>query len=413
DQRADTLATMPRVMRDIAGQGIRFTNAFTATAICAPSRASIFSGLPVHAHGVLENGSAAPKFDPTTSFVPALSAAGYRTGLIGIYLAGNQNLGTTIPPGWSDWMTFYSADGSSDDAFPAMRFNHNGRLIDFPSAPFDTITDRLGAEAIRFIRHNADSPFFLQLAPFVPHAPSIPTERYSGSFAGLEPHRPPNFHDANTSLKPTWVRFMQTVDPRAEPTDQLRINQHEALLGLDDVIGEILDTVDALGLTNDTIVVFASDHGQHWGEHWWSSKMTGYEESIRIPLVLRYPRQYPLGRVNNSLVSTLDLSATFADAAGAEFLTGRGMSILAELEGRIAQREEIFVENTTNFIVAPSNAVRTKNWKYIATPQNSTIFEELYDIENDPFELQNLALEPAYALRIADLAARLQASLDE
>lgn len=413
DQRADTLDIMPRVLRDIAGQGIRFTNAFAATAICGPSRASFFSGLPVHSHGVIGNGGAATVFDATSSFVPALHAAGYQTGLFGVYLSGNQALGTTIPPGWSEWLAFHSADRSSGDAVPAMRFNHNGQFVDFPSAPYDTITDRLGDAAVRFLRRNADRPFFLQLSPFAPHAPAIPMQRHSGAFAGLEPHRPPSFRYQDVSLKPHWIRFMKTMDSAAEPTDRLRIRQLESLLGVDEIVGEILDTLDALGLTNDTIVVFASDHGQHWGEHWWNSKMTSYEESIRIPLVLRYPRRYPLGHVDDALVSTLDLSATFADAAGVDFPSGRGVSIFATHTGQSAERADVIIENTTDFIVRPSNAIRTKDWKYIATPMGSGMFEELYALDTDPFELHNLAFDPAHEARRANLAERLEARLTE
>lgn len=411
DQRADTLGYMPTTFERLAGRGFVFQNAFATTPACSPSRASLYTGKIARRHGVLENG-AEGALDPSSTIAPALADVGYTNGFFGKYLNGAELLGLEVPPGWHEWNVFLRSSGGS---YFGSRLNENGVIRVLGDDEYST--DVLGERAVNFIRENADRPFFVVYSPYAPHDPSLPAPRHENLFAGLPPHRPPNWREADLSLKPTWVRFFSRISSPegAGRRERQRVQELETLLAVDDAVRDITDALEREGLTDDTLVVFVSDHGIHWGEHWTGTKFSSYEESLRIPLVLHYPARIPLPRASGALAANIDIAPTFADVAGAHLPTdvdGRSLFDLVDTpEGGAAWRDEIAIESAGGLITAPSRALRTPRWKYIELSVDTGVDQELYDLDADPYELRNLAQDPARAETRALLAQRLEAAL--
>lgn len=413
DQRWDTLPYMPSTFAALAGRGLVFRNAFATTPSCSPSRASIYTGLIARRHGVVANGQEG-LFDPSTTLATALSGVGYETGFFGKYLNGSENQGLSVPPGWDEWNIFLEPSGGS---FFRSHLNENGviRTLDAD----DYSTDVLAERALSFVRKNASRPFFVVYAPYAPHDPAEPAPRHVGRHAGLPPHRPPNWREADVSLKPTWVKFFARIatPEGAMRRDQQRIRELETLLAVDEAVAALSDVLERAGLTDETVVLFASDHGIHWGEHWTGTKFSAYEESIRIPLVLRYPSRIPLPRSMSQLVANIDLAPTLADLAGASVPADiDGVSLVPLIDAHedgVAPpwREELAIESRGGLITQPSRALRTDRWKYIEVDGPAGIEVELYDLATDPFELENLVSDPGFEANRVALAARLAAAL--
>lgn len=410
DQRADGLDLMPQV-QDLARQGVSFANAFTSTPICAPARAGILTGQHATRHGVIANilsdGQGAPSngalsLDDSSTLATWFQAAGYRTGHFGKYLNGYSHLSPSIPLGWDDWRVFVNEPNN----FFAYSLNENGTVRQFGSAPIDYSTDVITARALEFMRANASRPFLLMLTPFAPHAPSTPAPRHAGVLTALPPWRPANWF-ASVAGKPNWVRFYAISNLAAlEEYDAIIQKQRESLLSVDEAIAAIDERLERLGLTDNTIFVFMSDHGSMWGEHRWTGKQLPYEESVRIPMVLRYPLRLPADEVRDEFALNYDVAPTLADLAGVTAThTVDGRSLVDAIEGAGDWRSEFVVQHFTGgFVVPPWDMLRTERYKYVRHASDS---DELYDLLLDPHELFNLAQQPQHAGLRASLAARL------
>lgn len=403
DQRADSLGFMPSTLEEIAGRGVCFENAFVSTASCGPSRATIYSGRYAHNHGVLEIAYLLVgdhDYDHHDNLATWLHSAGYRTGLFGHYMPWAQVLGEQKPPAWDEWWALVSTDAEG------YRMSVNGPWRDFDSATY--LTDLIAREGSRFIREHREEPFFLVLGTTAPHAPAIPAPRHEGLFADLPPWRPPNFREPDLTQKPFWVqaaRFFSAPSP--DPVDALHIGAAESLQAVDEAVARISTQLDDLGLSDRTLFLMISDNGIQRNEHWWDSKFSSYEESIRVPLLLRYPVRYPTARSEAALVSNVDIAATIVDAAAATAPPMDGTSLLAVLDGTVPPPEEVLIENFLSLVVEPNAAVRTDRWKYIRTDDDVGITEELYDLASDPYELVNLAADPAHQALREQLSDRL------
>jgi arylsulfatase A-like enzyme len=413
DQRWDTIdakhsqdgvtPVMQRVHAELAGEGIGFSNAFTVTGECCPSRASLLSGQYAHTTGVLDNqppDGGVVAFEDSAAFVVWLERAGYRTGLFGKYLNGYGNAavpGTYVPPGWSEWHAFTS------NGFFDYTLSENGVLVRYASADYST--DLLRDQVIAFIGESVDSgvPFLVYYAPISPHSPIVPAPRHVGRFAGLAPYRPSSWNEADVSDKPVQPPLFT---PEQEASrDGYRAGQLEMLLSIDEAVGAILATLRDRGVLDDTLVVYASDSGFIWGEHRLDGKRAPYEEAVRIPLLVRYPRLAPLPRREDRLALTIDLAPTFAALAGvAASSRVEGASLLRVLDGTTpAWRSDVLAEGFTgNWFWA---SVRSAGWKYV---ERATGPAELYDLVADPYELENVLGDPIHAARITSMAARLR-----
>lgn len=173
-------------------------------------------------------------------------------------------------------------------------------------------------------------------------------------------------------------------------------------------MGAFSNQLEALGLTDNTLVLFTSDNGFPWLEHWLILKNYPYEESIRVPLAIRYPRMIHVPRKLDLLVQPIDFYATFAELAGIAGEPTNGESLVPLLEGRdVEWRDEILLEHFWGAGIDPSRGVRTSRWKLVETQADKGITLELYDVQADPYELKNVAEDPAHAELIERLKVRM------
>ncbi len=442
DQRFDTTddthsplpgePIMPGLRSELAGSGVEFVNAFTSTPLCCPSRSSILRGQYAHNTGVYTNTGTHGGAD---DFVPIeaetvgtlLQAAGYRTGFLGKYLNGYSNLWPDpltphIPPGWILWGAFRNS------SYFDYSLVENGVPIDYGSAEADYSTDVLREKAKAFISAAvaAEQPFFLHLSFNAPHSPWEPAPRHVGKYTGLAPWRPASYDEPDVSDKPSWLQGTPQLTPTAATgLDAIRIAQLEMLQAIDEAIGGstrygitgIMQHVRNLGIARDTLVVYFADNGWHWGEHRTRAKDKPYEESIRAPMFMRYPKLAPLARSEDRFALNIDFFPTFVELAlrGSDprvTIAADGVSLVRLLDGTAPLwRSDFLTEGWQIDHVWAS--LREARWKYTELPllpgdPNSTFERELYDLEADPLELENLAGDPAYTTRIAEMAARLR-----
>jgi arylsulfatase A-like enzyme len=416
DQRYDTLDVMPTVMRELVGRGVTFENAFAVNPTCCPSRATILTGGYSHSTGIWANGgphAGSDWFDHASTIAPLLQEQGYRTAFLGKYLNHYGGWAPPFldrwfrPPGWDTWL----GNGGGYVGYPiqiaGLMTRHEGQER--------YSTDVLTSAAVSFLEEDEETPFFLVVAPYAPHHPAVPAERHAGAFADAEPYRPPAYDEPDIADKPRWVRAQPRIsESRAERLDALRRRQLETLLAVDEGVARILGTLRASGRLSNTLLAFASDNGLHWGEHRLvNRKSSAYEESIRIPLVVRWDAVVPGPRRDGRLVGNLDLAPTFADVAGAERDGMDGASLVPLLRAGPGNeprwRTRILVESIPGEGDAAAEipaycAVRDARWKYVVY---ATRDEELYDLETDPGELENLAFRPEQRARVAALRADL------
>jgi N-acetylglucosamine-6-sulfatase len=442
DQRWDTTGAthgiggaevMPRTRAELADHGVEFPQAFMTTPLCCPSRSSILRGQVAHKTGVYKNGGTnggADDFDDSSCLPIWLQAAGYRTSLIGKYLNGYAALWDHntqppyVPPGWTEWRglqnvayfnyTMIEPDGAGGYV-----------PVQYGSADSDYLTDVMREKAKTFISDAvaAGEPFFLYLAFKAPHLPRIPAPRHVGMFDGVPLWRPPSWNEADVSDKPTWVQntpLMTQADQ--DELDGIRHDQLEMVQAVDEAIGGsttfgivgIMEHIRSLGIADNTMVLFFSDNGWQWGEHRMRAKNKPYEESIRSPMLVYYPKLAPLLRTDQHFALNVDLAPTFAELAGAGVpLVESGTSLVRVIDGtQSTWRTDLLTEGWPGG--HPWATVREAQWKYTEIPTDpgnpATTFElELYDLIADPYELTNVASDPANAARIAQMAARLRA----
>ncbi|MDX2168351.1 MAG: sulfatase [Deltaproteobacteria bacterium] len=423
---------MPGVRAELGGSGVEFVNAFMGTPLCCPSRSSILRGQYAHNTGVYTNTGLHGGAD---DFVPLqgetmgtlLQAAGYRTGFLGKYMNGYQQLWPNnqtpyIPPGWTVWGAFRNV------AYFDYALVENGVRVNYGSTEADYSTDVLREKAKQFITDSvvAGQPFFLHLSFKAPHGPWVPAPRHVGKFAGLPPWRPASYNEPDVSDKPTWMQNTPQLDAQGQADlDAIRIAQLEMLQAVDEAIGGsttygitgIMQHMRDLGIADDTLVVYFADNGWHWGEHRTQAKNKPYEESIRAPMFIRYPKLAPLPRNESRFALNIDFCPTFVELARRASdppptVAFDGTSLVRLLDGTAPSwRTDFLTEGWPADHVWAT--LREPRWKYTELPllpgdPNSTFEKELYDLDNDPYELANLAGDSAYTTMMADMAARIR-----
>jgi N-acetylglucosamine-6-sulfatase len=394
DQRWDTLRWMPEVRELLVDQGVSFSNAFVVNPLCCPSRASILTGQYAHTTGVYGSGNL-DDFRDRDTLTTWLDDAGYRTALIGKYING-YNGPMAIPPGWDRWFAFADTDAPGYYDYVV---NDQGSLVQFGSEPGAYSTDVLTRESVRFITHTPSSkPLFLYLAPFAPHLPAVPADRHEGAFAGVDEYRPPSFDERDVDDKPTYVQTLDRFSPLAEAQlDSARRDQLESLLAVDEAVGSIVAELGATGRLSNSVIIYTSDNGFLWGEHRWVGKMVPYEESIRIPMVVRADAITGAFGSRRELVLNIDLAPTIADLAGVQptiRVDGASMRPLLSGSGDRAWRRAFLVEHDKEKDMPAYCAVRT-TWQLFV--QYASEEEELYRLRGDPYELASAADSPLVA----------------
>ncbi|MFN2543232.1 MAG: sulfatase [Actinomycetota bacterium] len=391
DQRYDTLWAMPHVKRMLIRHGVRFTNAFVVNPLCCPSRTSILTGKYSHGTDVYKNtpphGGFA-SFNDKSTIATWLHGAHYHTGLVGKYLNGYGDLKgrSYVPPGWDGWFAMLAPNGYYQYV---IKTKH--RRISYATRHDDYSTAVLGDSAVQFLR-KATSPFFLYYAPYAPHLPATAPPRDENSFGKLRPLRTPSFGEADVSDKPAWIQERPAfADADNEWAATVRRIQYQSLLEVDRTVAAIVNELRATGQLDNTMIVFMSDNGIMWGEHRLIGlKEVPYEESIRVPMVIRYDPLTKKARRDSHFVLNIDLAPTFAALAGVKAPGVEGVSLLPLLRRNAKSwRTDFLVEHMKGGHPPDTYcAIRNQQYKYVLYSNGE---EELYDLTADPYELDNLA----------------------
>jgi N-acetylglucosamine-6-sulfatase len=426
DQRWDTLWAMPMVRRHLVDRGIEFTNSFVVNPLCCPSRASTLTGTYPHTTGVWANKpphGGFSRFRDQSTIATWLHAQGYHTALFGMYLNGYE--GTTyVPPGWDRWVAFTSRTRLSD-LYYEYRLASDGHITRFGAGPEDYSTDVLADRAVSYIQETKGS-LFVYFAPRAPHLPAIPAPRDVGALSQLKPWRSRSYNEANVSDKPSWLRGLLPLEGRVQQSvDDLRRDQLAALLAVDRAVGRIIDALGETGRLDNTMIVFTSDNGFSWGEHRWVGKLTPWEESIRVPLVVRFDPMIERARSDSHPVLNIDLAPTFAQVGGIQVRGVEGVSLVPLIaEEQIRWRANFGIESMklewlTNLVASTKPgpqislpgycALRTKRYKFVAYTNGEL---ELYDLKTDRFETRNRASDPSLAALVRRLEGRVQEVCD-
>jgi choline-sulfatase len=424
----------------LAQTGLRFRSAYCTNPVCTPSRASILTGLYTHHHGALNNTTPWPFAHKTIANY--FSAAGYMSALIGkMHFVDAQTHGFDYRLDFNDWYQFLGpktrlyADelsrANSGSGLPQIDdlWRDEGdpwkghRELDDREGPVavggvsrlpesDHFESFVARESIRFLKnHGKEQPFLLITSFLKPHDPFMPARRFADMFRAEDMRLPDTWGKVNLNEVPAAVR--QSIQHNA-PTPELnntdaarrRIAYYYANLAqMDDRVGAVLHALRDLDLERDTIVVYTSDHGEMLGEHGLWQKFQFYESSCGIPLIIRAPGVAPQGNTCPAPVSLVSLLPTLAELCDVTLpSTLDGDSLVPQLrEAGLPTKSPVFSEYDLGNPRA-KYMIRDGNLKFTFWTHD---MPELYDLQTDPKEMQNLALRSEYRSRVDELKAKL------
>lgn len=379
DQRSG-LGVMPVTKRVFVEGGARFGHGFATDPQCCPSRASIFTGRYAHNHNVRHNTTASVgRLDQQTTIQYYLQRSGYHTGIFGKYLNGWPL--DVPPPYFDEWAvaltpTYYEGE-----------WNVNGINQAIP----DYSTAYIGDRAVHFLQRLAanDDPWLMYLAPFAPHGPFTAEDRYTNATVPRWSGNKAVF-ESDKSDKPRYVRRASATLAEGSAT---RAAQYRTLMSVDDLVGRVFSELEQLGEANDTLAFFVSDNGFLWGEHGVMAKTVPYTQSVKVPMMMRWPGHVAAGVVDQRIVGNIDIAPTVLAATGAARdpnVPMDGRSLL----NRSWTRPRILLENwgyVSPF--RPWASIRSSSYQYIEYYGNdgeTVHFREYYDLEADPWQLRNL-----------------------
>jgi len=394
DQRYDTMEYMPNTQQLIFDEGVTFTNGFITTPLCCPSRSSILTGMYAHNHGVLENDL---KLKHTT-FIEIMHENGYFTGLVGKYL--NSWNGDPRPE-YDYWVSYFRGE----TRYYRPDLNVNGSWTRHED---QYVTYVLGDYAVEYLNKAArqNKPFILFFAPNAPHEPVTPANEDLDLLKDLPPHRPPSFNEEDTSDKPRWLAERSPLtEEEIASSDEFRRNQLLTLISLDRTIGKIMTELQSTGMLDDTFILFLSDNGKFWGEHRITSKNGMYDEASRVPFAIRYPPLVSAPYIDSDhVVANIDIAPTVLDLANIPIPASMdGLSLVGLLSGSTNWREGVLLEGWPPRGVY--TAVHTNRYVYAETIDDKS---EFYDLQTDPYQLDNMIDDPAYQDEIKHLKVLLK-----
>ena len=422
DQRWDALGVVQREQGDaarfpwlatphldrLASEGIRFRNAFVVSSLCSPSRAAFLTGRYNHANGIANNHTPFPA--GAVTWATQLKGAGYRTGYIGKFHMGPMK---GQRPGFD-----YSASFVGQGRYTDCPFEING-----VSQPTTGWVDDVSTDfAIEFLKANRERPLALVVGFKSAHGPFQPPPRLADKYTSQTARPTPNTSLAavySGNLTPRPAKAEKKKKAKAAPS--VGSNPYRGYFGcltaVDENVGRLLAALDELKLAENTVVIFTSDNGFYLGEHGLGDKRTAYDESLRIPLLVRWPKLGDRGRSRlvDQMALNIDLAPTLLDLAGVTIpaeMQGRSWRPLLENNAAAAAdwRKAFFYEYfyEANFTQIPTVlAVRTERAKLIKYPGHDD-WTELFDLAADPYETKNLAADPASK----ELLAAMQAEYD-
>ncbi len=454
DGRLGTLQYMPHLQELLTSQGMSIDDFLISTPVCCPSRSSILRGQYTHNHQVYTNGDPLGGYrkfydlgEESSTLATWLQAAGYHTALFGKYLNGYPFADdrTYVPPGWNDW---YSPARGTPYKELDYYLNENGKIVAYGAGASDYMTDVLAGKVDGYLRSHASDPqpFFIYLATYAPHGPSTPAPRHASLFGDLQVPRTPSFNEADVSDKPLAIRAdpLLTAEQIAALDEAYR-QRVRSMQAVDEMIARLVDTLQATGQLSNTYIIFTSDNGFHLGQHRLvAGKNKPYEEDIAVPFIIRGPG-IPAGQeLRDYLAGNIDIAPTIADLAGVVppgYVDGRSLAPLwsAARPSLQSWRQGFLIEDwgsddqasgllqhislaarpldpqlleppDPDQILQPGPqaqffAVRTPRYTYVEYSDGE---RELYDLQKDPYELNNLAATADPAL-LAQFSAWLKA----
>lgn len=423
DHRYDAMGFMKKIqgletpgLDRMAAEGAHIKNAFVSTALCSPSRASILTGQYAHTHTVVDNDAPLPK--DLVFFPSYLKKSGYQTSFFGKWHMGNTD--DQPQPGFDHWLSF-----QGQGVYYSPTFNINGKRIKQPEGSYTS--DLLTEHAIKWLdTRNKNKPFFVYLSHKGVHAEFQPAKRHEGKYASMPIVCPPSMYlTASDSSKrygrvtqpttkvnmediPAWVRNQRYswhgVDYMyhgAIPFDKFYHQYFETLQAVDESVDKVIAWVKQQNLQNNTMVVYMGDNGFSFGEHGLIDKRHAYEESMRVPMLIWAPGMIKPNSVMEQVIMNVDLAPTFLELANINKPANmQGSSFAGILKGNNVQwnRTNVFYEYywEASFPQTPTTfAVRSNRYKYIYYNGVWDI-NELFDLQSDPFEMNNLIRDTTY-----------------
>ena len=379
DMRVDGLQAMPFTVDWLMENGRFYPNAFATTPLCCPSRASIFTGLYAHNHGVLKNHDS-HDLETDRTVQARLQQSGYRTGLVGKYL--NSWSVEEDPPHFDRWASY-------SGRYYGKPFNVNGDPVDTTDYSTYHMAKR-AKEILGAFENTDDHPWFLYVATVAPHSPFTVAPQHKGARVPVlsreELGLDEPVDEKNTSDKPD----IPGREFSLEEPGKLRRKQWRTLLSVDDLMRHLKQALVDLDESRDTLVIFTSDQGLLQGEHNLYAKRLPYTESIEMPLLLRWPGHAEPG-TDDRIVANVDFAATIEEVTGISVPDGSdGTSLLTGVD-----RSALFIEQLENWRVGIPDwaSIRSPEYQYIeyySRDRSRVIAREYYDLVADPWQLRNL-----------------------
>lgn len=442
----DDYFTTPNIDR-LADEGMRFDNVFCTNAICGPSRAAILTGKYSHINGFYKNESGGKFNSDQWTFPKALQQSGYQTALVGKWHLGTEPVGF-------DYFKYHDNPGQQGFYWNPV-YNDNGTKVKEEGYATNLTADF----ALSWLddKRDADKPFCLMLQFKAPHREWAPDKKYEDLWEDIELPYPATFDDDYSTRELTagdtdmTIDFFSRKDMKLTPPENLNgaekrkwmlygqkrgeswapeenmtkeevkkwkyqtyIKDYLACIkSVDDNIGRVLDYLDQNGLAENTVVVYTSDQGFYLGDHGWFDKRFIYEESLRMPFIMRHPASIAKNQVNEDIITNIDFAPTLLEYAG--------VTIPEEVQGRS------FVQNASGnkpedwpesmyyhyyefpfwHHAQPHYGIRNNRYK-LAHFYYSVDIWEFYDLEKDPNELHNSIDYPEYASIISDMKVELK-----
>ena len=395
----------------LAKEGVNIENFFVTQSICSPSRASFLTGTYPHIHGVNQNNKYVdPDWQNYAPYSTHLQNSGYETAHIGkIHMAWKRGK-DHIRPGFDYWFSFIGQGQYFDP-----KVNDNGVEMKLEGYMTDILTDK----TIDWLKNKRDpnKPFSLNLWHKAVHERHLPAPRHKNLYKNEDLPTPPyDTHKETFKGKPEWLR-RKTYGFKWNENDKIPdelpeitwpINKQKymqllrSLIAVDESLGQVIKTLDEMGELENTVIIYSSDNGYFMGEHTFLDKRLAYENSMRVPMIIRYPKLITKNSIVKEQCLNIDIAPTILDLAGVKkpsYMQGESMVKLVsgkkDKSWRKSMLFEYYVDDAWPYAGPNQVAVRTNKYKLIDNFLEDDI-DELYDLVNDPGEMKNLINDDNY-----------------